>query len=223
MKRRSKYLMAIMAGVCIMAFSGCASDSVKVKENQKLVYGEVEKIVGNEVILSRSYESTEEDMEAAQNSLNSSTESSSGNSSEAASESIEQQSESSINQESEMSSEMSLETSSEEVNVVTVLQLPVGMPIHKGKEEISFMEIQEGDPLKILMEKDESGIEVPIEAWVAELTKKEEKELEKRETATVVPTESAQQSTAPSETSSDAVETMPSSETSSLESMSAAN
>ena len=209
--RQSKYLIIALASVCIMAFSGCGSESVSVKSNQKLVYGEVEQIVGNEVILSRKYEADqEENIETQQNNAaNSASDSSTtreSNSSSAESQEATERVE---------SQDISATNSEEEVSVVTVLQLPVGMTIHRGKEEISFTEIQEGEPLKILMEKDSSGVEVPIEAWIAELTDKEKKQLEKQ-TTTAVAVEQLSTSAEASSDTSETVTTTPS-ETSSIE------
>ncbi|MCI6676171.1 MAG: hypothetical protein MSG78_04600 [Clostridiales bacterium] len=167
MKRQNRYKIAVMAGICIMALSGC-DNSVKVENNQRLVYGEVQKIVGNDVVLSRPYEEeTDINQDIVQGDLN-------------------------INQNTAQSDLMDsqdgmLEEETEpDAEVIASVQLPVGMKIHKGEAEISFTEIQEGDSLKILLQKDSSGIEVPVEAWVGELTEKEKKALQKEERTTAV-------------------------------------
>lgn len=165
-----------MAGICIMALSGC-DNSVKVEDNQRLVYGEVQKIVGNDVVLSRIYEEeTDIDQDIVQGDLN-------------------------INQNTAQSDLMDSqdgmlqEETEPDAEVIASVQLPVGMKIHKGETEISFTEIQEGDPLKILLQKDSSGIEVPVEAWVGELTEKEKKALQKEERTTAVAQEDQSSST----------------------------
>lgn len=189
MKRQNKYFIAVIVSCCIVALSGCDSNSVKVANDQRLVYGTVEKIVGNEIVLARQYESKEEENNTTEEQNQSEPSSSLDVSSEA--ESTEESESSSSIKEGESkeseSSESSETITSDNTEVIIALQLPVGMPIHKEKEEISFTEIEEGDPLKILMEKDSSGIEVPVEAWVAELTEKEKKSLEAEEPTTAVP------------------------------------
>ncbi|CVI66726.1 hypothetical protein NDGK_00654 [Clostridiales bacterium CHKCI001] len=203
MKRQNKYFIAVIASCCIVALSGCDNSSVKVGNDQRLVYGTVEKIVGNEIVLQRQYESREEENNTKEDS-SSSEQSFSSDSSSAQESREESESSSGSEEESQEESESSLDSEEESQNetdisddteVIVALQLPVGIPIHKENKEISFTEIEEGDPLKILMEKDSSGIEVPVEAWVAELTKKEKKSLEAQEPTTAVPAQSTEQTT----------------------------
>ena len=66
MKKQNKYFIAVIASCCIVALSGCDNNSVKVGNNQKLVYGTVEKIVGNEIVLQRQYESGKEESDTTE-------------------------------------------------------------------------------------------------------------------------------------------------------------
>ena len=222
-KKQNKYFIAVIVSCCIVALSGCDNNSVKVGNNQKLVYGTVEKIVGNEIVLQRQYESGKEESDTTETqnlseqsssadtlSKESETESSSGNENE--------ESQSSVTEEEENQKQSEANTS-ENTEVIVALQLPVGITIHKENKTINFTEIQEGDPLKILMEKDSSGIEVPVEAWVAELTEKEKESLENEEPTTAVSAPSTEEltsssvpSTEESVSSSIEAETTPSSE-----------
>ena len=223
MKKQNKYFIAVIRAISEFALSGCDNNSVKVGNNQKLVYGTVEKIVGNEIVLQRQYESGKEESDTTETqnlseqsssadtlSKESETESSSGNENE--------ESQSSVTEEEENQKQSEANTS-ENTEVIVALQLPVGITIHKENKTINFTEIQEGDPLKILMEKDSSGIEVPVEAWVAELTEKEKESLENEEPTTAVSAPSTEEltsssvpSTEESVSSSIEAETTPSSE-----------